>query len=360
LKDGFGRDGLVTGAAFRIKELKKVAECIGVGGVMKKRALAANVDQIFRFEFLEMMGESRSGNAQLFLNFAGHKAPGMSREEQLHNAQTGLGAHGGKHFGELEDLFWGGGVFGLGHISIFAEIWDRVKFSAFGLFRVPRSPRGVPHRNELGTFVCFGHQKVDRGARYGPYFGWKAILSLQVGALEWTVRPKVFSGGRFKKCLAKEDVMRPYRDIATLAGAQILCFLVLTHFEPGFFLLHFYQSVLYIAILIMLFYMEDRWAYMIAILASAVWLGMAYATGMLGSAVEQLAHVRGSSETAVGALTMFTALIAVLMIAVCGRHWQKEYSGLGKTTRTFAWSFGVVAVYYGVLIAWFWNMFPKT
>ena len=55
--------------------------------------------------------------------------------------------------------------------------------------------------------------------------------------------------------------MRPYRDIATLAGVQTLCFLVLTHLEPNFFLIHSYQSILYIAILVMLFYMEDHWAY---------------------------------------------------------------------------------------------------
>jgi hypothetical protein len=154
--------------------------------------------------------------------------------------------------------------------------------------------------------------------------------------------------------------MRPHRDIATLAGAQIICFLVLTHLEPNFFLLHLYQSILYIAILVMLFYMEDRWAYMIGMLASVVWLGMAYATGMLGTAVQQFVlRTRGSSATGVGGLTLLTAVIAILMIALCGRHWKKEYAGLGKTVGTFAWSLGVVVVYYGILIFWFWNMFPK-
>jgi|SRR5579859_362280 len=144
--------------------------------------------------------------------------------------------------------------------------------------------------------------------------------------------------------------MRPYRDIATLAGAQIVCFVVLTHLEPSFYLLHLYQSILYIAILVMLFYMEDRWAYMIGMLASAVWLGMAYASGMMGTAVRQFVErSAGTSTTAVGAITILTALISILMIALCGRHWKKEYAGLGKTTRTFAISFGVVAVYYGIL-----------
>src|SRR5215471_17274866 len=92
--------------------------------------------------------------------------------------------------------------------------------------------------------------------------------------------------------------MRPYRDIATLAGAQILCFLFLTYLEPNFFLVHLYQSILYIAILVMLFYMEDRWAYMIGMLASFVWLGMAYEAGILGSGVRQLFEFRTSGMTA--------------------------------------------------------------
>ena len=155
--------------------------------------------------------------------------------------------------------------------------------------------------------------------------------------------------------------MRPYRDIATLAGAQVLCFLLLTHLEPAFFLVHLYQSILYIAILVMLFYMEDRWAYMISMLASVVWLGMAYATGILGSSIQQLIEFKNLSlnGTLVSSIAVVTALLAVSMILLCGRHWRKEYSGLGKTRNTFLWSLGVVAVYYGILIALFWQMIPN-
>ena len=155
--------------------------------------------------------------------------------------------------------------------------------------------------------------------------------------------------------------MRPYRDIATLAGAQILCFLFLTHLEPNFFLVHLYQSILYIAILVMLFYMEDRWAYMIGMLASFVWLGMAYATGILGGAVRQLGELRSgtASANAVGFIALMTALIAVLMIIFTGRRWKKEYAGLGKGRITFLVSLGIVAVYYGVLIVFFWQMIPN-
>ena len=155
--------------------------------------------------------------------------------------------------------------------------------------------------------------------------------------------------------------MRAYRDIATLAAAQLLCFLFLTHLEPNFFLIHLYQSILYIAILVMLFYMEDRWAYMIAMLASFVWLGMAYATGILGSAVRQVGEVRNTTLTpnAIAFIALLTALISVLMIVFCARHWRREYAGLGKTRSTFFVSLGVVAVYYVILITFVWEMIPN-
>jgi hypothetical protein len=54
-----------------------------------------------------------------------------------------------------------------------------------------------------------------------------------------------------------------------------------------------------------------------------------------------------------------TALVAVLMIVFCARHWLKEYSGLGKTRRTFLVSLGIIAVYYGTLLRFFWDMMPS-
>jgi hypothetical protein len=155
--------------------------------------------------------------------------------------------------------------------------------------------------------------------------------------------------------------MRPYRDIATLAVVQIACFFLLAHFEPNFFLIHLYQSILYIAILVMLFYREDRWAYMIGMLASVVWLGLAYEAGILGGGLRQLSDLQTASMTAnfVGMAALTTALLAVLMVVFCGRHWMKEYSGLGKARSTFFVSLGIVAVYYGTLLRFFWVMIPS-
>jgi hypothetical protein len=78
----------------------------------------------------------------------------------------------------------------------------------------------------------------------------------------------------------------PYRDIAVLAGTQVLCFLLLTQLEPRFVVIHLYQLILYSAILILLYYRQGHWAYMIAMLASAVWLSLAYISLILSVAVQ--------------------------------------------------------------------------
>lgn len=154
--------------------------------------------------------------------------------------------------------------------------------------------------------------------------------------------------------------MKPYRDIATIAALQVVCFSVLTHYEPQFFLLHLYQTIIYMALLILFFYMEDRWAYMIGMLAPVAWLGMVFATGLLGGATRQVLRLtHGESVTnAVSFIAAISALLSLLMIIFCARHWRREYAGLRKTASTFAISLGVVAVYYGILAIWFWNLIP--
>ncbi len=154
--------------------------------------------------------------------------------------------------------------------------------------------------------------------------------------------------------------MRLHRGIATLASAQVLCFVLLSNLEPDFFLLHLYQSIIYIALLLLLFYSEERWAYMIGMLTPAAWLVLAYATGMLGGAARQVLQLLKLRPTnVVSLLAAATALLAVLMIAFCAYRWKREYSGLGKWRSTFLVSLGIVAVYYATLVIWFWRMIPQ-
>ncbi len=54
------------------------------------------------------------------------------------------------------------------------------------------------------------------------------------------------------------------------------------------------------------------------------------------------------------------AILSVVMIAGCAYRWKREYAGLHKFGKTFAVGLIVVVLYYGILIAVFWHMFPVT
>jgi hypothetical protein len=148
-----------------------------------------------------------------------------------------------------------------------------------------------------------------------------------------------------------------HRGIATLALALMTCFLLLSHFDPQFFLIHFYESLIYIAIVLMLFYFEDRWAYMLGMVAPAGWLVMTFVTGGFDEFVrqtERLFHAQ-VPEYAPFLLGAIVSVLSVAMIVFCGYRWKREFSGLGQGLSTFLISLGIVAIYYILLAYWFWH-----
>jgi hypothetical protein len=151
-----------------------------------------------------------------------------------------------------------------------------------------------------------------------------------------------------------------HRGIATLAGVLMFCFFLLSHLEPEFFLLHLYQSLIYLVIILMLFYFEDHWAYMLGMLAPAIWTLLVFSTGLLGGAARQfgqLLQFEGVSNT-VSLMAGITSILSFLMIGFCAYRWKREFAGLGLAARTFGVSLGIVAVYYGVLVSWFVRLIP--
>lgn len=156
-------------------------------------------------------------------------------------------------------------------------------------------------------------------------------------------------------------LLKPGRDVAMLAGIQILCFLALTRLEPRFFIIHFYQLIPFVALLLLVAYGRERWAYMIGPLVSLVWLSLAYIAGLLGSAVERLRSFDSPSRDTdfVALLAIVTAIVALLMIVLCRIHWVKQNLGRGEAWRTFLVSLAIVVAYYAILLRWFWDMIPN-
>jgi hypothetical protein len=147
-------------------------------------------------------------------------------------------------------------------------------------------------------------------------------------------------------------------DVAALALLQIFCFLILAYVEPRFVLIHFYQLLPYVALVLLISHGQRRWAYMIGPMASMGWLGLAYWAGLLYWAVEQLWTMEAfdSTATVVALLAVITAVIAVIMTVRCRLQWLREYAGREKSYRIFLASAGLVATYYWILIRWFWDV----
>jgi hypothetical protein len=151
-----------------------------------------------------------------------------------------------------------------------------------------------------------------------------------------------------------------HRGLATISGAMMFCFLMLAGVDTPFFFLHFYESMIYLAIVLMLFYLEDRWAYMLGMLAPVIWVVLMLLNGQLWGALRQPVNYfsQGLQPTGVGMVTLLTAVVAVMMFVGCLRHWRREFAGLGKGWSTFLVSLVIMLVYYGILIVWFAQLTP--
>ena len=69
-------------AAFRVEEGEQVLECGLVGGVPEVGAFAADANEVFVAEFVEVMGEGGSGDAWFGDEIAHEHAGGMCRQEE--------------------------------------------------------------------------------------------------------------------------------------------------------------------------------------------------------------------------------------------------------------------------------------
>jgi hypothetical protein len=151
-----------------------------------------------------------------------------------------------------------------------------------------------------------------------------------------------------------------HRGIATLSGAMMFCFLILAGLDTQFFFLHFYESLIYLVIILMLFYFADHWAYMLGIMAPAVWILQQLVMGALWGDLRSVASyvTGGERPDAIDGVTLLIVVLAVMMIIFCVRRWRREFSGLGKFWITFAGSLVVTIVYYAIYWYWFGSLFP--
>jgi hypothetical protein len=132
LNDGFNGDGASARAAFLIEKIQDFAQRVGVRGIPKIGAFAADVDEADLLQLFQMVRERGSRNPEFLLDFAGDHTGWVGCQEQPENLEAGLGAESGEAVGGAGDEERVGSL----HISMIAEIWKCVKgFPLSNVFR---------------------------------------------------------------------------------------------------------------------------------------------------------------------------------------------------------------------------------
>ena len=89
---------------------------------------------------------------------------------------------------------------------------------------------------------------------------------------------------------------------------------------------------------------------------------MEFASGGIGDFLRQFGRVL-TAQAPANAASFVGAIISILsiaMIAFCAYRWKREFSGLKKGLSTFIVSLGIIVVYYGLMVLWFWRSLKFT
>jgi hypothetical protein len=155
-----------------------------------------------------------------------------------------------------------------------------------------------------------------------------------------------------------------HRVIVSLAAALAICFWVLGWLDRQLFAVHFYESLIYLAIVALLLLWKDRWAYMLGMLGPAAWsvlilipavgalvsFALGESPGILRTAL--LIFWLRQPSLAAGIVEVIALGLSISMIPVCLKRWTSIPTARLQVRSTFLVCLAAVAVYYGVLIIW--------
>jgi hypothetical protein len=166
------------------------------------------------------------------------------------------------------------------------------------------------------------------------------------------------------KGYSTKDLATAHCRIASLAVALMMSFLLLAYFDPQLFFIHFYESLIYLVIVAMIFHVADRWTYMLGMLAPALWLALMstpgacallfFTFGGIPEILRPIQLVFRLQRTSVPATLLGTLILilSVSMFIVCATRWRRESARQANGWSTFLVCVVVVGIYYGTMVLW--------
>ena len=145
------------------------------------------------------------------------------------------------------------------------------------------------------------------------------------------------------------------KGIVTLAAAMLVLFLLTSGYEAELFFLRFYQAAIYLVIILLFFYFEDRWAYMFGMMVPIFGILLNFASGSLWAQARAVGRLlgRGAPPNPALLLGALATICGVALAILSYRVFKREIIGTRYARPTFWGTLVMVVIYYGVLVYWF-------
>lgn len=143
------------------------------------------------------------------------------------------------------------------------------------------------------------------------------------------------------------------RSVFTLAAILMVLFFLVSNYDRYFFLIHFFGSLIYVVMLLLLFYGLEEWAYAMGFVTPLLWIMLMSLAGTLVASLRGLGQLL-SSQAIRNPLDVLAGLVLVAglaLMAASGRAFWREVWGRPGAVRAAVLATAVVGAYYAVLIA---------
>jgi len=149
------------------------------------------------------------------------------------------------------------------------------------------------------------------------------------------------------------------KTVVTVASGMMLLFLTVAWLETQFFLLHFFEALIYLIIILLFFYFEDRFGYALAVFVPALWILLQFFTGRLHAGLRELVRVASfrGVDNPVSLVAGLILLTGLLLIFLATHALRREVSGTPYLRSSLLVGACVAVGYYGIVVYWFSSMF---
>ncbi len=147
------------------------------------------------------------------------------------------------------------------------------------------------------------------------------------------------------------------KPVVTLAAIITLLFLLMAGYESNFFMFHFFEAVIYLVMILLFFYLEDRYAYILGVFVPLVWIMLSFATAMVHIGFRELGRALTFRDVTnpAGLLTAIIVILGAVLAVLCWRALHREIGGTRYWRSTVFTGLGITIGYYALLIYWFYR-----